>query len=98
MKGDFADGHGEGVAGQQRVDEWRANGEDVFYGFRGLDGADNAGYCTEWAFRDAGGWHSRFVEEAMVACGSSGVDGHGLAIELFDPCVGPGFCCIVAGS
>ena len=95
---DFSDGHGEGVAGQQSVDEWRANSEDVFYGFGGLYGTDDAGYCAEWSFWDAGGRNPRFVEEAMIAGGRSGVDSHGLTIELSDPCVGVGFCRVMAGS
>ena len=36
------------------------------------------------------------MENAVVAGGFSGMDGHGLAVKLLDTCMGVWFCCQVA--
>ena len=96
--GDFADVHGEGVAGEEGVGEWGSDGEDVLDGFGSLDGADNARHGAEGTFRDACCGDSLFVEEAVIASGEAGMDAYRLTVKFSDSGVGVGLCGVVAGS
>ena len=46
---DFSYCCGEGVVGEEGVGEGGADGEEVFYGFDGLDGTDHPRECSDWA-------------------------------------------------
>ena len=84
MDRDLAEGHGEEVAGEDGVGEGLADAEEVLDRFRGLDGADDAWQGAERALRDSADGSAIFVEEAAVAGGFAGHNGHGLTDKLTD--------------
>lgn len=68
FEGDSAEGHGEGVEGEESVGQEFTEAGQVFDGFEGLQGADYTGQCTEGAGRSkvAGLLGGLFAENAAV--------------------------------
>ena len=81
---DFAEVHRQRVECQQRVGQKRAEAEQVFDRFDGLDGADDSWQCADGALGNGVFRCAVFVEDAAVAGGLARNDGHGLAVEVAD--------------